>query len=225
MLRGMLALLFALFIDLLQIALGWGFLALGMLAGTAGGAAAGCAAGSAVAGNVGCQVLGFFGGLIGTVANPFLAPATVPIAVGIGFAISVSIGITMGSAHLLLLKLLGMFYPKLLWGALIEVIPAGNYLPFWTGLTVLSMLEYRKQQGKKGAVVARLATAALSPQTNLGKAVGGLQQAYTKTVGPAAGQERTERQQTQRSDVSYKNFQDVRPRGAVADNKPYAQAA
>lgn len=183
----MLALLFALFIDLLQIAMGWAFLALGAFAGTVGGSAAGCAAGSAVAGNTGCAILGFFGGLVGTAANAFLAPATVPIAVGIGFAISVSVAITMGSALLLMLKLVGMFYPKLLWGALAEAIPGGGYLPFWTGLVIASMLMYRKEHAKsgKGRAVAALATMALNPQSSLGSTVAAVRTQSAAWVGPS----------------------------------------
>lgn len=227
--RGAFALIFvlALFLDLFQVGIAWGFLALGTVAGTVGGAAAFCAVGAQVAGDIGCAVLGFFGGLVGTAANAFLAPATVPIAVGIGFAISVCLSMTWGSAIIMLLVFNGAFYPKLLWGMLVEVTPGAGYLPFWTGLVWFSILESGKKAGGKRAILPAIAGIALSPQSALGKATAAVG-AANRFAWPSTGPQESENSPAgaSRLPLSAKSFEGVRPPQAANDTTPtYAKAA
>ncbi len=156
----------ALFIDGIQAGLSAAVFILTAFPGTIGGAAAGCAAGAAVAGDIGCSFGGFLLGLLGSIPliNGALAVATMPVGVILGFAISICVSMTFGAGLVMLLILTGMFYPKYLSGGITELIPGVNCMPFWTALTLASVIRKYGDEKKK----------LLLPQSLLGQAASGI---------------------------------------------------
>ena len=229
MIRGVLIILFALFIDGLQAGVSAGFLMLGSFAGTIGGAAAGAAAcqgaGTLVAGA--CATVA---GAAGTLVNAHLAVIGVPLAVGFGIAVNICISLTMGSELIMLLALNGMFNARYVVGVFIgEAIPGLDNLPGWTFLAIKSVLKKSAKSGTGiSSFAAGVAGMALSPASPL-SAINTLRQ------GVSAARTLTGPRQTQpnvappmRPALSNKNFEGVRK--PANDNRqqtlqPYAQAA
>src|SRR4051812_10128904 len=102
---------FGLFIDGLQAALAFGFLAMGsaLTAATPGGGALlGCGIGwasssNAASGAVNCG--------IGAVAGAIASPMGMPLGIGLGMAADICISLSFGVMLILALSFFGMFYP------------------------------------------------------------------------------------------------------------------
>ena len=109
--------MFALFIDIAQILIGWMFVAIGAgleLITPVGGAAGGAAAGAYLCWNT---TPGVIAGIIastkcavaGAIAGAALSAFGVPIGAGLGFIVDICISLTMGGALILALVMFDMF--------------------------------------------------------------------------------------------------------------------
>jgi hypothetical protein len=156
--KGAALITLALLIDGMQAAFSAGVLILSAFPGTFGGAAAGCVAGNAVAGSIGCDIGGFLLGLVGSIPliNGLLSTVTMPVGAILGFAISACLSLTFGAGLITLLIFTGMFYPKYLSGGIAELIPGINCIPFWTALTISSVM--RKSADDKKQLLSSSST-------------------------------------------------------------------
>lgn len=146
MIRGAFVIFCGLLIDGLQAFISVALAAMAATGGTLGGSAIGCAAGNTVAGSTGCAVGGFVLGFLGTFLNAAVAVVAIPFGIVLGIVINICLTLVLGSAFLLILVFMDMFYPKLLLPALGETIPGLNNAPFWTILAVRSVL-HKKELG------------------------------------------------------------------------------
>jgi hypothetical protein len=220
MLRGALLLLLAFAIDLIQMGITWGLLGVGTFSGTSGGAIAGCLLGQQVAGGFGCSALGFIGGFVGTAANPYLAAYTIPMMVGLGFVINFCISATAGSMLIVFLGLNRMLYPKyLIPGAITELIPGIDSLPFWTLLVILSIMESMGEK-KGGSVLntaAKVVSAVASPEGAAMKTLAGATFAAGLVRGArGASSEPAQTSSQTQSRPSLKSIDGIRKAGAAA---------
>src|SRR6185503_2206173 len=147
MLKNILLILVAVFIDLLQIGITVAFAFIGAFSGTLGGAVAGNRVATAVCGLIGggflqgCQAIGTTAGAaVGTVANGFIAEWATPIATFIGLLINSAVSISIGTGFILLLfaneiasfKDLTTITPFYI----AKVIPISDVAPCWTILVI-----------------------------------------------------------------------------------------
>lgn len=78
---------------------------------------------------------------------PFAGAAGVPVGVGLGMAINLCLSATLGAGLIMLLMFNRMFYPKyILPGGISEIFPGFSILPTWTAITVLSILQKKKDE-------------------------------------------------------------------------------
>ncbi len=167
--------LFALFVDGLQAVLSFAFFTLGMALTAAtplGAAAAGCggayaASSNAASGAINCAE--------GAVAGAGLSFVGAPLGMVMGMASDVCVSLTFGLMLLLTLSLCGLFYPsKLFGGGLFEILPGLSVLPGWTLMTVLCILQKRKEAGALAGSTAGALTQTLSSKTLVGRMYGGI---------------------------------------------------
>ncbi len=233
--RNTMFVLIALFIDGLQAAISWGIAVIAAFPGTAAGGAAGCAAGDYVAGEIGCAVGGFVLGLLGTTGNALLAPFTIPIGIGIGFAVSTTLSIVLGWAFLVPLMFFFGIRPQrqLPWG-LGEVIPGINNVPFWTFLTIATLLSNARSTKPKKSIFV-FGKNILAPSVVLAGAGAPVQNTILEqpiaTANDNISAEGEAEQSSQRNVAATPRMQlpnmslDVRPPQAANENRQYAQAA
>lgn len=189
MIRGTLLILLGLFIDLLQAGMSLMLALLTAVPGTVLGGAAGAGIGASACSWIGstasgiCATIGGFAlGFFGSWLNPILAGVTEPVGIALGFAIDICMSLTFGALLITFLIFNRMFYPKYLFGALGEVIPGINNIPFWTALVVLSLLKKKSEETGALAAASGLAMAAMSPTSALGTATGGVMKMKETTM-------------------------------------------
>ncbi len=192
--------LFGLFIDGLQAALSFAFLAMGsaLSAGaTATGAAAGCATGAAVGGAGGALAAGV-GALPGAVAGCVAGAATgafaggavgsvmAPLGIAVGMVVSICISLSFGVLLVLTLFYFGMFYPGRVFGGMFfEIIPGLSAVPGWTTVALICVLKKMQEDGTlQGSAAGKLASM-LSPKNALGKMYGGVKSLQQRKVSLA----------------------------------------
>jgi hypothetical protein len=157
--RGALLITIALFIDFIQLALGWMAFAVGVgltsitpVGGGIAGAAAGAYAcfdtsGSVIQGIVDATKCGFAGAVLGAAVSAF----GLPLGTALGFVFDILISLTLGSGLIMLLAFSGMFYPKYIWSSgIFEMMPGFDALPGWTVMVVLCLIKKHGEEGKAG---------------------------------------------------------------------------
>lgn len=78
---------------------------------------------------------------------PFAGIAGMPVGVGLGMGINFCLSATFGAGFIMLLIFNKMFYPKyILPGGIAEIFPGFSILPTWTAITILSILQKRKDE-------------------------------------------------------------------------------
>ncbi len=160
--RGAFLITIALFIDFIQLALGWMAFAIGTglqaitpVGGAVAGAAAGAYAcfntsGSVIQGIVDAAKCGVAGGILGAAASAL----GMPLGTGLGFVFDIIISLTLGSALIMFLAFNGMFYPKYIWSAgIFEMMPGFDVLPGWTLMVILCLIQKRGEEGKGSGLI------------------------------------------------------------------------
>lgn len=231
--KGMLFIIFALFIDGLQAGISFGLAFIAANFGTIGGITGGCVAGKAIAGQVGCWVGGIALGAFGSFLNAHLAIGLVPVGIVLGFAINICLSATLGAGLVLLLGMDGMFYPKYIFGGgLGELLPGFDNLPAWTATTVLCLLKKKRESGGRSAAlfggaadIGNIVTSA-SPGTLPGRVAGAVLGMPQKTanISPEGQERATEAPAKTRVVPELKNIDGIKAPRPV-DNALYAQTA
>lgn len=235
---------FAVFIDALQLALGWVAFAVGVglqaltpygggIAGAAGGAYV-CynTAGGVIQGIADAAKCGFAGAVFGAAISAF----GVPFGTMLGFMFDVCISLTLGSGLIFLLFVNGMFYPKYAWsGGIFELMPGFDVLPAWTLMVVLSLIKKRGEESTGGIVTTAAKITSAIGSSSLTNPVSAVRSANSikNAVGaarPAQTYSTNERAEGQRTQLNLKSprMNDVTPRQplrAANDNQPYVQKA
>jgi len=95
---------------------------------------------------------------------PFAGVAGIPVGVGLGMAVNICLSFGGGCFLAMLLGHEKMLYPKyFLPGGIAEIVPGFSLLPTWTTITVLSILQKKKDE------IAHAATQAVMHPTRQSK--------------------------------------------------------
>ncbi len=236
--KATLLILFAVFIDGLQVSLSWAFLALGnaVTAATPLGGAIGL-------GGLGCYLNSSSwhdipGCLAGAGAGAVLGAAVsiggIPLGVILGFVVDFCISATFGVALVALLVYSGMFYPGYLFGGTIfELIPGFDDFPGWTFMTIMCIIR-KKSEEKSGLLSsgARVVVAGSSlSKGNIVSAVRGGTHATASITAPLRETTQTaaaitDDRKSSQVKMNLKNsFEGIKQRAPAGNNASYASAA